>query len=55
LPADELVEELLEAAMGSWVAYSLCGARIEARRVQEYTVNVYPKQAKTKAYVRRNI
>jgi len=55
LTADELVEELMEAAMGSWMACSLCGARVEARRVPEYTANVYLKLAKTEAHVRRNI
>jgi len=55
LTADELVEELLEAAMGGWMACSLCGARVEARRVPEYTANVYPKLAITEAHIRRNV
>lgn len=42
LTADKLVKELIEAAMDSWMARSLCGVRVEVRRVPEYTVNVYP-------------
>jgi len=52
---DEFVEELMEAAMGSWMACSLCGARVEARRVPEYTANVYPKLVKIEAHLSRNI
>jgi len=55
LTADEFVEEIMEAAMGGWMACSLYGARVEAGRVPEYTVNVYPKLAKTEAHVRRNV
>ena len=45
----------MEAAMDSWMAPSLCGARVEAMRVQEYTANVYLKLAKTEAHGRCNI
>jgi len=41
--------------MDSWMACSLCGARVGARRVLEYTADVHPKLAETEAYVRRNI
>jgi hypothetical protein len=41
--------------MDSWMVCSLCGARVEARRVPEYTADVHPKLAETEAYVRRNI
>lgn len=44
----------MEAVMGGWMACSLCGARVEARRVPEYTADVYPKLAKTQAHVKRN-
>ena len=37
MTADELVEELMEAAMGSWMACNLYRARVESRRVPEYT------------------
>jgi len=55
LTADELVEELMETAMGSWMACSLYTTRIVARRVLEYTADVYLKLAETEARLRRNI
>ncbi len=51
---DELVEALMEATIGSWMACSLCGVSVDMRRVSEYTADVYPKLAKTQAHVKRN-
>ena len=55
MKADELVEELVGAVIGGWIACSLCGARVEAGRVPKYTCKVYLKLAKTQSHVRRNI
>ena len=52
---DEIVEELMEAAMDNWMACSLCGARVEVERVLEYAANVYPKLVKTQAHITCNI
>lgn len=40
---DELVKELLEVSMSGWMACSLCGARVEARRMPEQTAKVHLK------------
>ena len=37
---DELVEEFMEAAMGGWMACSLCGAGVEVRRMRAPACNV---------------
>jgi len=45
----------MEAGHHCWMACSLCGVRVEARGVQEYAVNVYPKLANTEAHGGCNI
>ena len=55
LTVDEVVNELMEAAMGGCMTSSLCGARVEARRMPEQTAKVHPKPARTEAHRRHNI
>ena len=55
MTAVELVEALIQAAMGGWMAPSLCGARVEVIRVPEYTADASPKRGETEAQVRRDI
>jgi len=45
----------MEAVTGGLMTCSLCGARVEVRRLPEYTADVYLKLAKTHAHVRCNI